>query len=398
MFFERRAAAVKSETKTVYADFSDKTNVKAFVEKTSKNAVVKYGKLCSSRKTAEVSDRKVTSAYALPYGTLLFDGKKGVVGTKEFTSTLVDPVYVYCKNTDTLVVSQKGIGTYLLAEDFKKASNLGFTSLTFFKERVFGVTEGKVYFTQTADFTDWQGYIQLPEDVVAVTSANDAVYAVGNGIFKIQFDAAEENTKITQLCRNVGKVFCRTVATLGNSIVFLTEKALCKFSSGKLQTIHKGEYGDNQNAVAAVYQNRYYLNCTEEERGAALLEYDDDLQLVSAYEGVNFLTAGTKLLFGSGGKALQFEDSPAELFWQSEICRFGSPYGKKHFRKLLISTKNNADVHLITENERRIYHIFGSPVPQKINICGAFYGCTVEIYGCDAEISEIGVQAVTYEV
>lgn len=128
--------------------------------------------------------------------------------------------------------------------------NVGMESLALCKERVVGVADNKVYFSDVDDFSRWNE-ITLPEKVCAVTQLQEDVLLFGKDVLRLNFGKDVADTTVETVCRNVGIPFAQTLCAVGNSVVYLTANGLMKFKNSSVTKLAEA-FADNAEAQATV--------------------------------------------------------------------------------------------------------------------------------------------------
>ena len=404
MFLNRK---IPSPCKSVVAkvDFANKNNPNAIVEEICLNGVVKKGKL-RSVKALEVVNQlyNLYAAYPLEQGILIFrnNSLSLFAGTMRFMGNLTfqEPHFKYVQRDKLLLVSDSIAGTYRCnGISMLKHCNEYFTSMAFSNERLIGVRDGKLYVSERGNSAEWREHLQLPADIVAVEELGDDVIAVGAEIYKIQLSDSLENTKVSCLARNVGKVYANTVCMVGNNLYFLTNKGLYCLAQNKLSSVCRDiDFAeDNSKATAVCHKDEYWLYYTNAENQSLVVSMDSsgqytfydlpDVTQMAANDGkIVILLKASPHIFGN---------KPANMFWKSKEYDFGDRFVKKHFRKLHVVTKNGVEVHLVTDTERRIIHVPAGA--HRIRLSGTFGAVSVEIHSTEeACVEKLAIEVQEY--
>lgn len=405
MLWKAKKMRLKTKLKEVFANFSDSSAKDALVEKTSLNVRLSDGNLTCASAVTELVDAVVSGAVevddGIAYSTntgVFFRPKKGSVVSANYI--FPRPAVLYCPKVNVILFSQNGVGTCRFSSGaWSQVNKMGFDSLAWFGERVFGSLGSKVYFSDCDNPSIWKGEITLPCKIVAVVSCKDHLLAVGNDIFKIEFDDDTKNTKITTVCRNVGKVYGRTAKVVGNTLFFLTSTGLFCLKNGSVKSValNVKTNGDNSNSCGAVAEGKYWLSFAPigSRHCSTVLEMDCETLIPFCYHKIatNNLYGGERLLFNVGTRLYTFISGHSDFTWNSRDYDFGVRE-KKHFRKIFIQTSQTVEVHLVSEHEEKIYTVYGSEKLQKIPICGAFESFCAQIVSVsNAVVSKFGVAA-----
>lgn len=376
-----------------------------FTPKKQQNVVVKRGSLHPACKSQQVfsTDKEVYSAFELPNQIVFFawngfsritDGKEEKIGSLQFTN----PVYLHCQKQNALILSQKGEYTAMYTEEgVSTICNVGMESLALCKERVVGVADNKVYFSDVDDFSSWNE-ITLPEKVCAVTQLQEDVLLFGKDVLRLNFGKDVADTTVETVCRNVGIPFAQTLCAVGNSVVYLTANGLMKFKNSSVTKLAEA-FADNAEAQATVLGGKYVVCCNTEEQKGVLLETDCETGQSVVIGKADFVTAnGDRLLFGMDGKVCTFGEEKADAFWQSYPQSFGNAAAKKHLRKLTVDAVGSVEVHLIGEIDKKVFRM-QCKNPQTVHLQGTFHKLTLEIltFG-NAVVHSVGVLAEIFQL
>lgn len=404
MFLFPKKQKVSGKKVVVCADFANSQNKNALVEYRATNVVEKDGCLHCAQGTVPVLDKTCLGALELPDGALVYCDGAGIHYEKGNLSevfggvTLTKPTMLYCRNYEAVIVSQENVGTFAHGTDgWKKSLDVGFSTLAFCNERVFGVLGNLLYYTACGNVTNWEGKVGLPCEVNAVAACENKLYLFGKDLFSVKFDAQATNSKISTVFNNFLTVYPKTVAVHGNKILFLCPKGLFCLSGNTLKQIllNANVRADNSDAVATVCGGDYYLSfCTQNRKGCDRLAKVncDSLKVETIFSiATNFLFGTNRLLFGVNNKPHTFSASAQSFHWTSKPHDFGTK-GKKFLRKLEVCATNFVDVVLRTENLSKQYYLSGGT--HKINVCGAFDELVVEILNdSNAIVSKVAVTA-----
>ncbi len=405
MLWKVKKVRFKTKLREVFANFADSSAKDALVEKTSLNVRLLDGNLTCAPAVTQVVDAVVSGAVEVADGIaysantgVFFQPKTGSVLSANYIFSR--PSVLYCPKVNAILFSQEGVGTCCFFNGaWALVSQLGFNSLAWFGERVFGTQGNKICFSDRDNPTSWLGDITLPCEIVAVVACKDGLLAVGNDIFKIDFDDDTKNTEIFTVYRNVGKVYGRTAKVVGDSLFFLTSTGLFCLKDGnvKFVDLNVKTNGDNSNACGAVTEGKYWLSFAPlgSRKCTTVAEINCQTLAPLCYHNIstNNLYGGERLLFNVSTRLYAFISGHSDFTWNSREYDFGVQ-GKKHFRKIYIQTSQAAVVHLITESEEKVYEVPGSDRLQKIPIGGAFESFCVQIVSVgNTVVSKFGVVA-----
>lgn len=285
-------------------------------------------------------------------------------------------------------------GTFVCdGNGFEKIFEVHFAKMAFSHERLFGVSNGTLYFTARDDFSVWKT-VQTA-GVSSVCVAKD-VFAIGNDVVKVDFSDSEVDAKILPIFRNVGTVQPRSVSVFGNKIFFATEGEVKVFDGIKCQTVAK-DYCFND-SFGIVVGGKYLVTATDGGTDCVLV-FDGETEKMQCVLDIcaNIICGGDMPYFCTDNGVFVFGESCADLFWQSYETDMGTS-SKKYLRKLVVDTEFPVAVHVVTERDSKIYHFDGAPHPQSVCIGGYFRKMHVMLFGQgQAKINNLQVVAQTFE-
>lgn len=411
MFLKKQLRGVKSKTLSASADFINE-KFDGLLTESCCGMTLQKGGLCASQKVTVDVASSANAGFEFAEGLCL--SAPGGIFFRDNNGTTHNPVksvfsvpaFLFCPKQGAVVVSQRGRGTFFFLvgspDTSVKISDVGFETLTFAKERLFGVCGNILYYSARSDFSQPLAQIKLPQECCGVAKWKGDVFALGNEVYRISFNDNERDTKVTTVFQNAGNIIAKTVAVIGNTLLFLADSKLFCYSQNKLQQIaHRVSFGENQtSATAAVAQNVYYLSYAEagQARCSAVLAIDaNTLETVCKYRlSANNLWGGKRLLFAQNDRLRTFGSGFCNGFWKSKQVDFSS-VGKKHFKKLTVRTKFPVDVHLVSDSQRQVFHFFGNDCAQTLKINGVFRNFAVEVYSeGEAELALLQVIAQEY--
>lgn len=396
--------AIAYKNYIVNVDFVNKNNPRAIVENSSKNINVVKGVLYSVYKTVTHKGMLgVNSAFEYD-GNLMIANQGGLfvyrgnMGDYLMNIAFTAPSYLYCAKQKTMLISEPGVGTYGYSDSLRKYFDFGFDTMALCNERAVGAKNNVLYFTERGSAAKWYGTLELPGSVVAVVEYGNDLLAIGEEIFKIELADDAADSKVTSLCKGVGKVFPKTVISFGNKLIFLTDSGLYSFYKGKIERICKDiPFAAANSSAVAIYNDGYWIafDRTDGERVLLCLS-NNGTQYIYNVNATNLVSIENKVSMIIDGEIKKFSKFlAAELTWISKNYDFGNRFVRKHFRSLTVVGEGEFDVHLVTERERRIYHFQSGA--HKIRLNGYFAQVSVEIHATThISVEKLALEARSY--
>ncbi len=302
------------------------------------------------------------------------------------------PAFLFVQPLQLAVISCED-GTFTCdGGEFEKISDIHFCKMAFSHERIFGVSDGVLYFTARDDFSTWKT-VNLA-NVSSVCVMQD-VFAVGNDVVKVDFSDSEVDAKILPLFRGVGAVQARSVAVWGNKIFFVTANELKRYSYNRCKTLSSNFTFEN--AFGAVVGGTYYVTATCGDKKCVVCLDCETEKITGVLPLSAYCISGDDLpYFGTESGVYAFGEGFSDLFWQSPSVHFGVS-GKKYLRKLVVDTVFPLEVHVVTDRECKIYRFDGAPYVQSIGINGWFGKMRLKLLGQgQAKINKVAVTCQTY--
>lgn len=405
MFVTRKNFSANYKRIIADVDFSAKNRTDAIVEESSENAAVIKGALTSLRGTTCLESVKggIDAVYEFPLGRMMCV-KSGVAVAVSSTVTgyvsgltLTKPTFKYCEKQKGLIISEAGIGTFFYNGKWKNVADRGFSTLAICNERVFGVEGNKLYFTERDNVNNWNGELELPAPVVAVTEYGNGLLAVGRQIYKIELADNAADTKVTCLSNEVGNVCPRTLGIVGKQLIFLTDTGLHCFNQNKLSRLCADvDFSAGNFDAVATGLDGYWLAYVNKQNERKLLHLDTAGEYrIYGIPATSVTSGGGRIVGIADGKVIALSDSVAQLFWKSKEYDFGNRFELKYLRKMYVVSANNIDVHLVTERERRIFHVAGGT--HIIRLRGIFGKISVEIHSKEeAHVEKLALEVQRY--
>ncbi len=262
---------------------------------------------------------------------------------------------------------------------------------------------------------------------------NDYVYLFREyGITKISLYSSKDNFSFTHLYTSTSKIFENSVCVCGDVVLFATRDGIYKFNGNSATRIFENydryiKNCDNTNCTASCLDGKYYLatKCKFGDGKSVgcemgdyvnniLFEFDITNQDVKIMRGVDvkeLLAFDTPFLrrlcvsFNHDNKnkvgqisfnGKNFEKSN-QKFWQSAFSDLGEIGKRKCINELLISSKYDCKFEVISDEENKVFDIFGQENEQRLQI--SVYGKHFKFaFKTDNENIEIKKPVVFFDV
>ncbi len=318
-------------------------------------------------------------------------GENGVVGdvVLEAFANCQKVAFALHKATNTLAISHGQVGTYLVANGVAtKVCDISFASLAFCHDRLWGLKEGNLYFSNAVDFaTLLDNYIQLPAKSVALSVAQN-LFVVGEDICKVFPDGEEGYIKIVTVATNVNVTLPDTVATWDNKVYFVANGRLnCYY--GNVKEVYSLPFDVTKGVI---FQGNYFA-C-----GSGIVSISlSDKKMVAMYNvNCQDIFAGEELLVVINKKGYECSSKATPSYWKSQRVDFGSG-ATKYLSRLNIQTEWDIDLHVLADSHR-IYHLKGSNNAQSIAIGGYGKNIRIELFADGkVNVSFLQLTARVYE-
>ncbi|MCM1533868.1 MAG: hypothetical protein NC099_04350 [Corallococcus sp.] len=246
------------------------------------------GAIRSDKKWKSLTDKNVSSGIVgrsaqgyVTYGVnkiYLYDGND-LQAIGQLTGNVK---YVSSTNMrGSLIFSAKYAGTYSVdtAGVLSKITDDSFYSVTTCCERVIGIVGNRLCFGLIGNtkLTYDGDYIDLPTDCDAVVGFGSYVYALGKSCYKVKIDANVNDIKAEKIADGLGGVNERSVAVVGDRIVFAAANGLYALRGDRLTRVCDGIASnlDLSECRANSYEGKYFLSDCKTTKTALLLDVEN---------------------------------------------------------------------------------------------------------------------------
>ncbi|HIU82856.1 MAG TPA: hypothetical protein IAC70_02765 [Candidatus Faecicola pullistercoris] len=335
-------------------------------------------------------------------------------------------------NKDVFLLSSEIAGLFMY--DGSTVVHIGdapnITSMCVHNERIFATIAGEgnsLWFSDDFDPMNWKissqegGFINFDDEggrLNYVISFLDYLYIFRDyGIERLTAYQQQSEFTVNKLYIGSGRILTDTIASAGDSIIFMAEDGIYSFNGYSVNLLIKGItsrlVGVKSHANAAFINGVYYLACC--------LNYFDSNQILC--EQLNFMKNNTLLIYNTVNRKFQLirgvdirrmlavnilhQSSVLSIFhnqysnrigefnksgrvfgtvlpkhWSVAPRDFGYPDRKKALRNFYINTAYDVTVGITTDDHTEQYHIKGSDSPVKIVVnracskAGFYISCT----------------------
>lgn len=281
--------------------------------------------------------------------------------------------------------------------------------------------------TSTIEFLDNRGVF------IKLVAFNDYVYLFREkGITKISIYTSKEDFSVTHLYTSSSRIFENSICVCGDKVFFMTRDGLYSFNGTTVTKICE-KYDkyfknlDNSNCSSACLDGKYYIatrcdfndgetvGCEANEGfvNNVLFEVDlknFELNLLRGVDIINILSVDcpylSKLCACFNDKAQKIGElcfngkdflTNNKKAWQSYATDLGYNAKRKKLKELILTTKYNCEIEIISDEETKTYSFSGSDAEQRLAICVS--GKTFQFkFKTDAEKCEICKPMIVFDV
>lgn len=363
----------------------------------------------------------------LPYSETFNENDNAINYRLNGTDTLI-----FLKNQSGGIYTWTGAGTTLT--HFSDAPQIA--DMCIHAERLFAVdseNRQRLWFSDDLDPTNWTvsstdaGFIDLVDergDLKRVFAFNDYVYILREyGISRLSGYGDQSQFSVTHCHSANSKIYNKTACLCGNSVIYLAKDGLYSFNgitASKINVnIDKMFSSNNENAVSAFHNGKYYLACN--------LTYQDDLSVgcesgtfvnnslleLDVKTGEISLTRGVDIKFllsvsvenfselvvlfnGTNASQIAVATNSGKFFnvsskkmWISPLTDLGYANKRKLIKEIFLRSKYDCHIIIKTEFIEKRIKVYGKTGVSRIpvNVLGSVIGIDFEVTDQNAEIS-----------
>ena len=313
---------------------------------------------------------------------------------------------------------------------------------TTYAGRLFVTTGGdksQLWFSDDLDPRNWNvnefegGYIELTDErgqLNKLIESNNYLYIIREyGISRMSAWGEQTDFTVRNLYLSTGKIYSNSAVLCGSNIIMLCRDGLYNFDGVEMTKICSNLDGyfdgvDNENAVGAFLDGKYYLACRlnfgDEAIGCelnadyvnnALIEFDINNGEINIMRGVDIsvmrafqtsLFSKLVILLNTGTTNKLYEltrdgkivGTNTKKVWCSPFSDLGYPSNQKALKHFYINTKKDMFLTISTENKKYRFEIKGSEAITDIplNIRCKKFSFTVETDEVQCDISNPVIQ------
>ncbi len=292
------------------------------------------------------------------------------------------------------LISLFGLGTYALTDiSCHKLTNFAFDSFAVAGERVFGLKNNKVYFSETGEcvLTEKSDYVELPTVCRSLAFAGETMYVLGATCYTLTADADSVKFKIKKACQAPDNINAYSVKAVGTDVLFAADTGIYRLRQNRVVKILDGleKFLDMEWVCAETYENRYVLCCPAQDfvtprmRKALVLDTDKGKVTEIFCDGAySFTVYNENLTVSTETNALltlsPFIDNSSEIKWKKSEITLGSG-GKKFLRAVTVQTDNPIELYVSNGKETRLLRVEGKKSVQTLPVSGAGERFTVTL-------------------
>lgn len=276
------------------------------------------------------------------------------------------------------------------------------TSMCVHYERLFvtvGGDKSAVWFSDDLDPSNWAvnleeaGFIEVADafgGLLKVVRFIDYVYIFRSyGIARLTAYGDQTQFTLSQLFTTSGRIFPDSVQVCGDRIIFLAQDGLYMFDGLQTYKILKNIEGlflgcDKSKCIAAFNDGCYYLTLNDNKDTGYVLKYNISDNNVDIYHGPEVIDilpicaeGYTKIALivknddniYTFDKSGCFENEPLKKLWITPVTDLNYPELEKCIRKLIINTKYDILVTIVSDIERKTYKIKGREGVSIVDVC-----------------------------
>lgn len=387
----------------------------------------------------------LNSEYVI-YGVQLLDEYEGYVW-KRCELLQSEPTFgrnYRIENADSMIFfSEEGMVYLGYSEQGSYANVPAIISCVVHYDNFFGVTNtnrNTLVYTTNLNLKEWDDeqsstieFLDERGSFTKLISFNDYVYLFREyGITKISLYSSKGNFSFTHLYTSTSKIFEESVCVCNDVVVFLTRDGLYRFNGSSVTKIF-GSYDnyiqnfDNANCTADCLNGKYYLatRCKFQDGQTVgcesstyvnnvLFEFDLERETVNILRGVDVrdllaietpfmnkmcacFNNSNKQKLGQLNHSGKIFSEVNKKFWQSVYTDLGEVGKRKKIKEILLTTKYDIEVEIISDEESKTYKIFGKENEQRMQFC-VFGKHFKFIFRTDEENCEIRKPVVLFDV
>ncbi len=278
----------------------------------------------------------------------------------------------------------------------------------------FGIKDSEkneLIYTKNTDLRTWKegetvskiAFLDNRGAFIKLVAFNDYVYLFREkGITRISIYTSKDDFSFTHLYTSSARIFEKTICVCGDKVFFMTRDGLYSFNGTSVTKICENydkyfKKLDNSNCSCACLDGKYYLStkcdfddgevvgceANESYKNNALFQIDIKNFDINILRGVDINSIVSvdcpyysklcacfndqTLKVGQlefGGK---YFGSNTEKSWKSTLTDLGYKSKRKKVKEIVLTSKYDCEVEIISDEETKKYSVIGTDVEQKIS-------------------------------
>lgn len=273
----------------------------------------------------------------------------------------------------------------------------------------------RVFFSENLDPTSFQissdggGFIELLDErgeLNKVVSFGNYLYIFrDHGISRVTAYGDQREFSVVNLFVTAGRIYPSSIATCGNTVMFLASDGLYAFDGYDCQRLSAfdGLIRPDGDCACAFFAGKYYLSCkmrfdADAELGLLVYDVNTDEFDVSRGPKISFMNAVTyndeDMLVccddGAGGvivkNGMRF-GVPLEKLWRGPDSDYGTADKTKTVREICISTTVPVSITLASEKKQKTVAVKPGERAVRVNFNAKRFSLSVSASAAECEIS-----------
>ena len=310
-------------------------------------------------------------------------------------------------------------------------------------DKLFAITRGvrnALVFSEDDDILNWTdsnitkiNFCDERGRLLRILNFNDNLYIFREfGITKIDAYSVNSNFGIDHMYLSTSYIFPDTIKVCGGKIYFITTDGLYSFNGNsvekeELEIIDKIDKSLTSQIVTESFLEKYYIACNlyfdDDKIGCendtftnnCILIYDTNTKNVEIIRGLDvkkfapinsvnttrlcaIFRGNYKAKIGEFISGVKFFGVPLQKVWQSPFTDGGYSSKMKHIRNVYLRAKENCNVVIETDLEKKEYAITGSDKVQRVktDVKGNKFSLTIKSSSDEQEISDVKLNMAVY--
>lgn len=315
-----------------------------------------------------------------------------------------------CFYQDRFIYSSPNVGTYsVYLWKGNKIYDVGFVSMATCSDRLFGLTDNNYLYVAPVGQMDFTESFRITPHtkLTSIVAIGKKLYALGDTCYALEpYHADDVDVVFRAISHGAGIVQTDTEVNFENKVVFATDCGLRLLQSDRVTPIFNSlnDYVSFTGSVGCAYKGKYFISCkrldgTLEQNDITLvLDVDGEKVVGVINQGFEHMRSlGDKFYAVQNGSLLKMVETPQPVYWQKTVD-FGNSY-VKYLSTLIIGSRQDVNVIIQSNNEKRVYRVKGKRTLQRIPLAGSGRVFTVTIQAQNGmHVDYVELTARRYEV